>query len=101
MEKFFMVIVFCIGAECQGIWQESTYNSMANCINASPMVKEYFMATFPESRGEIYWMDGIQFTEWRKWVEDGNSPEIIIPLEDPDSPRSFIPKSKNVPQGLN
>ena len=54
MEKFFMVIIICVGQACEGIWQNTTYPSIDDCLAASPIVKEYFMATLPESSGQIF-----------------------------------------------
>ncbi len=80
MEKIFMIIIFCIGIDCQGVWQESTYNSMANCEAAAPMVKEYFSSTFPESRGEIHCVNEKAFVEWKAWLESGNKPMLDMDL---------------------
>ena len=80
MEKIFMIIIFCIGLDCQGVWQESTYNSMANCEAASPMVKEYFTSTFPESRGEIHCLTEGAFIEWKQWLEAGNKPMLNMDM---------------------
>ena len=76
MEKIFMVIIMCIYGECQGMWQQTTYNTMDECLTAVPPVKEYFMEVYPQSDGQIYCMDQENFNEWRESLERGESPRI-------------------------
>ena len=73
MEKIFMVIIICVNQTCQGIWQNTTYPSIDDCLAASPVVKEYFMATLPESSGQIYCMLEENFNDWKKRLEEGGS----------------------------
>ncbi len=53
MEKIFMVIILCVYGECNGMWQNTAYTTMDECLAATPAVKEYFMAVYPESHGQI------------------------------------------------
>ena len=73
MEKFFMIIILCVYGECNGMWQNTTYPSIDDCLAASPVVKEYFMATLPESSGQIYCMLEENFNDWKKRLEEGGS----------------------------
>ena len=71
MEKIFMVIILCVYGECNGMWQNTAYTTMDACLAASPAVKEYFMAVYPESHGQIYCMEEENFKDWQKELESG------------------------------
>ena len=71
MEKFFMIIILCINGECNGMWQNTAYTSMDECLAATPAVKEYFMAVYPESHGQIYCMNEENFEDWKEEIEKG------------------------------
>ena len=77
MEKIFMIIVLCVYGECQGMWQNTTYSTMDECLAATPAVKEYFMATLPDSSGQIYCMNEENFKDWKKQLEEYNA--IVLP----------------------
>ena len=72
MEKIFMVIIICVGQACEGIWQNTTYPTMDDCLAAAPPVREYFMSTYPDSSGNIYCMNQPEFEMWKKQIEAGN-----------------------------
>ena len=76
-----MIIIVCFNMECTGMWQNTTYNSMDDCIAASPAVKEYFMATWPNSNGEIYCLLEEEFKEWKEKLE--NNGRIPLPNKPP------------------
>jgi len=77
MDKFFMVIILCVYGECQGMWQNTTYSTMDDCLAATPAVKEYFMATLPDSSGQIYCMLEENFNIWKKQLEENDM--MILP----------------------
>jgi len=77
MEKFFMIIILCVYGECNGLWQNTTYDTMNDCLAASPSVKEYFMSTYPESTGQIYCLIEEEFDKWKKQLETGKP--LILP----------------------
>ena len=69
MEKFFMIIILCVYGECNGMWQNTTYATMDECLAAAPPVKEYFMSVYPESNGQIYCLIEEEFNKWKKRLE--------------------------------
>ena len=77
MDKIFMVIILCVYGECQGMWQNTTYSTMEDCLAATPAVKEYFMATLPDSSGQIYCMLEENFQVWKKQLEENDM--MILP----------------------
>jgi hypothetical protein len=76
MEKFFMIIILCVYGECNGMWQNTTYATMNECLAAAPPVKEYFMSTYPESTGQIYCLIEEEFNKWKKKLESGNTLDL-------------------------
>ena len=72
-----MVIILCVYGECQGMWQNTTYSTMEDCLAATPAVKEYFMATLPDSSGQIYCMLEENFQVWKKQLEENDM--MILP----------------------
>ncbi len=80
MEKFFMIIILCINGECNGMWQNTTYSIIDDCLSAAPAVKEYFMSTYPQSNGQIYCLQEEEFNKWKKQLEAGN---FILPQNIP------------------
>ena len=81
MENFFMVIILCFNTICQGMWQSTTYETMNDCMAASPAVKEYFMSTLPDSNGEIYCLEEEIFKQWKEKLESGAP--LVLPNKSP------------------
>ena len=81
MEKIFMVIIICVNQTCQGIWQNTTYPNIEDCLAASPVVKEYFMATLPESSGQIFCLVEEEFNKWKEQLETGS--KLVLPNKSP------------------
>ena len=77
MDKIFMVIILCVYGECQGMWQNTTYPTMDDCLAATPPVKEYFMTVYPDSDGSIYCMTEENFLDWQKHL--GTDGTITLP----------------------
>ena len=72
-----MVIIMCIYGQGEGMWQNTTYSTMEDCLAATPAVKEYFMATLPDSSGQIYCMLEENFQVWKKQLEENDM--MILP----------------------
>ena len=76
-----MIIVLCVYGECQGMWQNTTYATMDECLAAAPPVKEYFMSTLPNSNGQIYCLVEEEFNKWKEKLESGAP--LVLPNKSP------------------
>ena len=81
MEKFFMIIILCVYGECNGIWQNTTYATMDDCLAAAPPVKEYFMSAYPDSNGQIFCLAEEEFNKWKKQLE--TETPFVLPNKSP------------------
>ena len=55
--KWIMIIIVCIGADCQQFTPEKLFDSYEECQVGAGIMKQYYMETLPESYGEIHCME--------------------------------------------
>tara|TARA_B100000287_G_C20190193_1_gene605838 strand:+ start:141 stop:389 length:249 start_codon:yes stop_codon:yes gene_type:complete len=66
-----MVIIICFGANCQALWENIPYDSETACLQNTKSVASYMQEAYPNSSGEIYCMNQMQFDKFYKDLEDG------------------------------
>ena len=74
--KIWMVIIICFGANCEAIWEQTTYDSIESCVTASGPVAQYMQYQFPTSAGEIHCMSDGEFQKYIQGLKDGKKPTI-------------------------
>ena len=74
--NIWMVIIICFGANCEAIWEQTTYDSIESCVTASKPVSQYMQYQFPTSAGEIHCMTDSVFETFKQGLRDGKKPTI-------------------------
>ena len=73
--KFFLVVIMCIGVNCETMWQEEPYTSRFECeVMASQTVQD-LATTFPDRDGEIYCLTTQEYENWKKAIRN-NTPRL-------------------------
>ena len=83
--KFILVIIICIGANCNAVWEQSYYPTYESCVQVSQTVRQYMMNAYPESAGEIHCLTEDEFNEFYDYLENGGQPSIGNNLQNPSS----------------
>ncbi len=84
--KFFLVVIMCIGANCETMWHEEPYSSRFECEIMSRELVQDLSTTFPDSDGEIYCLTTQEYENWKKAIKD-NTPKL----------RKNHPSNRNTP----
>ena len=78
--KFFMVIIFCMGADfCEALYEQTPYDSRQICQQEAATVRNYMIDAFPESSGEIHCMSQEELADYNRFLENGGKPSINPP----------------------
>ena len=64
--KIVMVIIFCMGANCQTIYDTEYYDSVESCVAESAVVSKYMEQSYPGSTGQVYCMAEDQFNQMQE-----------------------------------
>ena len=78
--KFVMVMIICFGAECESVFDPTTYfDSYDSCYSTALETTQYMRQTFPQSSGEIHCYNEEQLSLFQEWLKDGNKPTLSRP----------------------
>jgi hypothetical protein len=78
--KFVMVMIICFGAECDAIFDPTTYfDSYETCYTTALQTTQYMQQMYPQSSGEIHCWNPDQLAIFEEWLEDGNKPTLTRP----------------------
>jgi hypothetical protein len=77
--KFFMVVIICMGFDCDAVFDQNAYHDKATCDAASHSTRSYMMETFPNSAGEIHCLEQSDFDLYMEFLENGGKPSINQP----------------------
>ena len=67
--KFILVILICISGQCNNLYEERLYDTMALCEAEGAVAKQYMMETYPSSSGEIRCLTTDEFQEYWQYLE--------------------------------
>ena len=78
--KFIMVMIICFGADCEAVFDPTTYfDSYDSCYATALQTTQYMQQTFPQSSGEIHCYNEEQLSLFQEWLKDGNQPTLSRP----------------------
>ena len=71
-----MVVIICLQADCQSIFEQTYYNSYEECYQEALTTAQYMKQTYPETSGEVFCMNQAQFDEFNQFLKNGGKPTI-------------------------
>jgi len=74
--KFFLVVIFCFGLDCQAIYETTSYPTYNSCLDVAQSTSQYLQQMYPQSSGEAWCYTEDEYTQFLKFLEEGNVPSL-------------------------
>lgn len=82
--KFIMVVIVCFGVDCQAIFEQTFYDTRAQCLDTAMETTAYMKDAYPTSSGEIYCLNQEEFALYHEYLNNGGQPSLNSPMPGSD-----------------
>ena len=67
--KFILVVYMCLAGVCEGVYEQTPYDSRELCMQSADETRTYMMQNFPMSSGELYCITEEEFIKYQNYFD--------------------------------
>jgi len=67
--KFIMVVYMCLAGACESVYEAKLYDTREQCEVSSEEVRNYAMAKWPQSTGQIWCLTEEEFEKYQAYYD--------------------------------
>ena len=71
--KYILLVYMCLAGNCESVYEQKLYDTIEECQASSIEVKEYAMANWPQSTGEVWCLSEDEFKKYLKYYGQSNN----------------------------